>query len=653
MKNKYFGFICMIILASFLIKSALALTPYKIEIKELPIKGYDVGSGESKPAIADDYIAYRSNFNEIILYNIKTGNSKIITGNPIKVRNIQLSGNNLIYIAYYKNDYRELVSYNILTNKTFAIIPLDNNFEYYITDDKLIAFPYCQHYDKIIPFSDKNYSYCIREVLKSSIYGQEVVVFDLNVQYDFPPSLQVAKCKLGINSIKQLDGLQFKKSIYPENPKEKEKCVSCNILTGENISVPLEECSGNKQNKCGIGNRYYSTALDNFWEVDLQSNPQKLCYSNDNINYSLTYFMEGIKSYNDFSNIAGFKDKVVFFSFDGKGYLGQVVYGNIKKICESFSNNKIDGTSKIEYNCQLNREQSCNCNFYGVDNLFNYSYSTDITFDIINNDEKNIEKNILEFSATKVKNELNLKNSQQIKLIEEQKNKKIKKEILMIVTMFSIIVISITAFIWRRRLYGLEIKRRLEEQRKKEADEERQIILRKKLLEEEKKLKENEKFRKSQEAKGLVEYKGKWGTPEQVKKWKEIEYGIDSNFMNLSHFEFEKFIAKLFRKMDYMVELTPKTGDYGVDIIAKDKNDTIAIQAKQFKHGNNVSNTIVQQVLGAMWKVKANKAIIITTSDFTVQAKVQAREAPVELWNLQTLKSMVRKYFIEETKIKQ
>jgi len=194
---------------------------------------------------------------------------------------------------------------------------------------------------------------------------------------------------------------------------------------------------------------------------------------------------------------------------------------------------------------------------------------------------------------------------------------------------------------------------RLEEQQRKEAYEERQIILRKKRLEEEKKAKELEEFRKSQEAKGLVEYKDKWGTPEQVEKWKEIEYGINNNFMNISHFEFEGFIAQLFRKMGYQTEVTRKTGDYGIDVIAKDKNDTIAVQVKQFKHGNNVSNLIVQQVLGAMWKVKANKAIIITTSDFTIQAKVQAREAPIELWNLQTLKSTVRKYFIESDKTKQ
>jgi HJR/Mrr/RecB family endonuclease len=162
-------------------------------------------------------------------------------------------------------------------------------------------------------------------------------------------------------------------------------------------------------------------------------------------------------------------------------------------------------------------------------------------------------------------------------------------------------------------------------------------------------IKEHEK---EQEAKGLIKYKSKWGTPKQVKKWKEVEYGIDTNFMNMSHFEFEEFIAKLFRKMGYDVIVTRKTGDYGIDIIAKDKKDTIAIQVKQNKIGNNVGNTTIQQVLGAMWKVKANKAIIITTSDFTIQAKEQAKEAPVELWDLKTLKRLVQKYFIDMDEMK-
>ena len=49
-----------------------------------------------------------------------------------------------------------------------------------------------------------------------------------------------------------------------------------------------------------------------------------------------------------------------------------------------------------------------------------------------------------------------------------------------------------------------------------------------------------------------------------------------------------------------------------------------------------------------MWKYKCNKAILITTSGFTLQAKKQAEESPVELWNLETLKEFVQKYMIDK-----
>lgn len=175
-----------------------------------------------------------------------------------------------------------------------------------------------------------------------------------------------------------------------------------------------------------------------------------------------------------------------------------------------------------------------------------------------------------------------------------------------------------------------------------------EVRIKKEREEQKEKGREIKKFEEKQRKKGLVKFEDKWGTPEQIKKWKEVNYGIDKNFMNLSHFQFEKFVAELFEKMGYNTTVTRKTGDFGVDVIAKDKHDTIAIQVKQNRAGNNVSNIIVQNILGSMWKVKANKSIIITTSDFTVQAKEQAQEAPVELWNLRTLKQIVRKYFIEQ-----
>jgi HJR/Mrr/RecB family endonuclease len=154
-------------------------------------------------------------------------------------------------------------------------------------------------------------------------------------------------------------------------------------------------------------------------------------------------------------------------------------------------------------------------------------------------------------------------------------------------------------------------------------------------------------FEEKQKAKGLVKYKDRWGTPHEVKRWEEIDIGLGNNFADLSPYEFEDFVAKLFQKMGYSTTVTKKTGDFGVDIIAKDKTDTIAIQVKKNKIGSNIGNVTVQQILGAMWNIKANKAIIITTSDFTVQAKLQAKDAPVELWNRKILHEMIRKYFME------
>ena len=56
-------------------------------------------------------------------------------------------------------------------------------------------------------------------------------------------------------------------------------------------------------------------------------------------------------------------------------------------------------------------------------------------------------------------------------------------------------------------------------------------------------------------------------------------------------------------------------------------------------------NRDVQRLLGAMQlrKVKANKAILITTSDFTVQAVEQAKETPIELWDGNYISSLLRK----------
>ncbi|RLJ01092.1 MAG: hypothetical protein DRP06_00400 [Candidatus Aenigmatarchaeota archaeon] len=174
-----------------------------------------------------------------------------------------------------------------------------------------------------------------------------------------------------------------------------------------------------------------------------------------------------------------------------------------------------------------------------------------------------------------------------------------------------------------------------------------------KLIDDATELRSNILFERKQKAKGLVKFtedSGKeiWGTPTQVKKWKEIDIDLNNNFVNLNGYQFEEFVAKLFKKMGYKVTVTPKSRDYGIDVIAEDKEDIIAIQCKKLKAGSNVSNRDIQRARGSMDFYDANKCIIITNQDFTIQAKEQARRTKnTEIWNKHILHQMVRRYFID------
>ena len=69
-------------------------------------------------------------------------------------------------------------------------------------------------------------------------------------------------------------------------------------------------------------------------------------------------------------------------------------------------------------------------------------------------------------------------------------------------------------------------------------------------------------------------------------------------------------------------------------------------------HSKDVLDFVLWNALGSMWKFNANKAVFVTSSDFTVQAGEQAKGAPIELWNHGTLEKFVEKYFIEATHLK-
>lgn len=110
----------------------------------------------------------------------------------------------------------------------------------------------------------------------------------------------------------------------------------------------------------------------------------------------------------------------------------------------------------------------------------------------------------------------------------------------------------------------------------------------------------------------------------------------------MSGIEFEQFIAKLFKKSGYNVELTSASGDQGIDIIASRGIHKIGIQAKRYS--GSVGNSAVQEVVAGQKYYGLTKTIVVTNSRFTRSAYSLAEKNNVVLWDREMLKLKVEEY---------
>ncbi|WP_293360538.1 MULTISPECIES: restriction endonuclease [unclassified Microcoleus] len=103
--------------------------------------------------------------------------------------------------------------------------------------------------------------------------------------------------------------------------------------------------------------------------------------------------------------------------------------------------------------------------------------------------------------------------------------------------------------------------------------------------------------------------------------------------------EFEEFLACCFRNLGYAVEMTPKTGDFGADLILSKAGKKTVIQAKRYQ--GKVGNSAVQEVVSAVKYYGAQDAIVITNSNFTSNAHKLAQANGVQLWGREQLIDLV------------
>jgi len=125
-----------------------------------------------------------------------------------------------------------------------------------------------------------------------------------------------------------------------------------------------------------------------------------------------------------------------------------------------------------------------------------------------------------------------------------------------------------------------------------------------------------------------------------------IKPGLNDDSSNIlvptmSGYEFEEYCAKLLKSNGFSkIQITPKTGDFGADIIAYKEEMKYAIQCKFYS--NSVGEDAVKEALGSKSVYRCHIAVVLTNSKFTDKAKILAKNNQVILWDKNKLDNMIK-----------
>ena len=155
------------------------------------------------------------------------------------------------------------------------------------------------------------------------------------------------------------------------------------------------------------------------------------------------------------------------------------------------------------------------------------------------------------------------------------------------------------------------------------------------------------KGKQAERAKQVVEELDK--EEKQAKKEEQRQERQLNKIRKMDPFAFERLCKKLFKAVGYedAVE-TKRTGDHGIDGfgffafgLVRFK---VVFQSKRYQKGSNISSDRIQALHGAMVQDKAEKAVFITTSDFTKRGREAAHELGIECINGEELIELLKKH---------
>ncbi len=106
----------------------------------------------------------------------------------------------------------------------------------------------------------------------------------------------------------------------------------------------------------------------------------------------------------------------------------------------------------------------------------------------------------------------------------------------------------------------------------------------------------------------------------------------NSYVLSLSPYEYEEYVAEELRQEGFTgVDTTPKSGDYGADVLAWDGDRKVCVQCKHYAPDHPVGVKAVQEIYSAKDYYGCDDAYLYTTSDFTRAAVEMANQLGVIL----------------------
>jgi hypothetical protein len=102
--------------------------------------------------------------------------------------------------------------------------------------------------------------------------------------------------------------------------------------------------------------------------------------------------------------------------------------------------------------------------------------------------------------------------------------------------------------------------------------------------------------------------------------------------------QFEEYVCDYYRKQGYKADVTPSSGDYGIDVFATKGKEKLAIQAKMYGSSTRkINRQCVMELHGAKDYFDCTKAIIATDGVFLADALIVAEKLKIEIIYLHSL----------------